>query len=196
MSSQWLEERMKSILDRRAQKGSLRVYLEEDKAEQSKPGMDFSSNDYLGLARDTLQQQAVEQRYQDLLSGTEKSPTLGSTGSRLLSGDSSYARQLERRLAQWHNRPAALLFNSGYDANVAVLSCIPCDHFVFDEYSHNSLQMGMRLSSRRSAKKDGGEDHLLSKQHVSFQHNNVDDMRQKLRFIQRQSKSIVIDRKR
>lgn len=188
MDDHWLEERMEGILDRRSKKGSLRVYLDDAKSERSssnrKIGMDFSSNDYLGLAREIRQQAKVEERYQSLLQGQRAAPSLGSTGSRLLSGDSNFARQLERRLATWHNRPAALLFNSGYDANLSVLSCLPCDQFVFDEYAHNSLRMGMRLASMRSTKDDKMKD--PPKQHISFQHNSVDDLRRKLQLIQSQ----------
>ena len=183
----WLEEEMKTTLSRRAQKGSLRVYR-TDAANKNNgngrsklllPMLDFSSNDYLGLARDQEQKKRVEARYQSMSEAPQQQPVLGATGSRLLSGDSSYARRLEQRLANWHRRPAALLFNSGYDANLAVMSCLPCDYFLFDEYAHNSLRMGMRLSQKfrdRDAELSG-----------SFRHNSVTDLRRKLEDTQAQS---------
>lgn len=206
-SSSWLEEGMKRILVRRAEKGSLRVYQElshdddnsssinNHESQQRLPNLDFSSNDYLGLARDYEQKRRVDSRYQSLLkfqqqTHQDQQPSLGATGSRLLSGDSSFARQLEQRLALWHNRPAALLFNSGYDANVAVMSCLPCDIFLFDEYAHNSLRMGMRLS--QSAKNHNHANINQTKvlgaveesSGASFQHNCVKDLRRKLETIQ------------
>ena len=204
--SSWLEENMKRILARRAEKGSLRVYQEfchdddpinsnnSHEHQQSLPSLDFSSNDYLGLARDYEQKKVVDLRYQSLLiqqqTHQDQQPSLGATGSRLLSGDSAFARQLEQRLALWHNRPAALLFNSGYDANVAVMSCLPCDIFLFDEYAHNSLRMGMRLS--QSAKNQNHANSNQTKVHgaveegigSSFQHNNLEDLRRKLEALQ------------
>jgi len=103
---------------------------------------DFSTNDYLGLAQSTRQQQKVEELYQSL-----PYRYLGSTGSRLLTGDSKYAQDLETRLAEWHKRPSAMLCNSGYDANLSVISCISLNSTVImDELCHNSIQMGLRLS--------------------------------------------------
>lgn len=110
--------------------------------------IDFSSNDYLGLAQSQRQHDLVQGTYARLASQKDgrNSIMLGSTGSRLLTGDSDYAQTLERRLAKWHRRPAALLCNSGYDANLSVLSCLTLDTIVLmDELSHNSLQMGVRL---------------------------------------------------
>lgn len=90
-------------------------------------------------------------------------PRLGSTGSRLLTGDSDYTRSLEDKLARYHNSPAALLANSGYDANLAVLSTLTMNNLVLlDELCHNSQQMGIRLSRNCEVKQ--------------FQHNDVQDL--------------------
>jgi len=181
MRPTWLEEAIQNKLATRAERGSLRVYPEYSteaesssivRAASTAQVIDFSSNDYLGLARDPEQKQMVEARYQTLLHSQHHDPVLGATGSRLLSGDSTYVRQLEQRLADWHQRPAALIFNSGYDANLAVLSCIPCDFLLYDEYSHNSLRVGMRLSRKFRDR----EDELSS----SFRHNSVQDLRKKI----------------
>lgn len=66
---------------------------------------------------------------------------MGSGGSRLLSGNVRYAEELESWIAMFHNRPAGLMFNSGYDANLGLMSCLPQhgDAVVCDELVHNSV---------------------------------------------------------
>jgi 8-amino-7-oxononanoate synthase len=130
------------------------------------PFIDFSSNDYLGLAHSPTQQQKVNDTYHHPLPYHQKC-FLGSTGSRLLTGDSMYAQSLERRLATYHQRPAALLCNSGYDANLAVLSSLVSHgaEIILDELCHNSIHMGVRLGSNKSCG-------TVRK----FQHNNVQDL--------------------
>lgn len=73
----------------------------------------------------------------------EGAPVMGSSGSRLLSGNSRYAEELESWIARFHGRDAALLFNSGYDANVGLMSCLPQpgDAVVCDELVHNSVRV-------------------------------------------------------
>jgi len=134
------DQRLLPALERRRVAGSLRRL----RPFHSANSIDFSSNDYLGLSYDPKQHMKVEETYRSLL---DNNKLLGSTGSRLLTGDSEYAHTLEERLAKWHRRPAALLCNSGYDANLSVMSCLTLDTTVImDELSHNSLQMGVKLS--------------------------------------------------
>ncbi|KAK8080437.1 8-amino-7-oxononanoate synthase [Apiospora hydei] len=73
---------------------------------------------------------------------------LGSAGSRLLDGNSALAEGLEDKIAAFHRAPAALLFNSAYDANVGLLSCAPQagDVVLLDEAIHASVHDGLRLS--------------------------------------------------
>lgn len=73
---------------------------------------------------------------------------MGSGGSRLLDGNSTYAEQLEKSIASFHDAPSGLLFNSGFDANMAVFSCIPQlgDVILYDQHIHASVHEGMRLS--------------------------------------------------
>jgi 8-amino-7-oxononanoate synthase len=150
------EQRIIPALQRRNHIGSLRRL----RPFHLPNSIDFSSNDYLGLSGDPKQHKKVEETYESLLDNK----LLGSTGSRLLTGDSQYAQTLEMRLAKWHRRPAALLCNSGYDANLSVMSCVTLDTVVImDELSHNSLQMGVKLS------KDCDVD--------SFLHNDLKDLR-------------------
>ncbi|CAG8811031.1 6000_t:CDS:1, partial [Dentiscutata erythropus] len=95
-------------------------------------------------------------------------PTLGSTGSRLLDGNSAYAESLELFLANFHNAENALLFNSGYDANLGFFSCVPQlgDAVIIDEYVHASIYDGLRISRA-----------LLI---TTFKHNYVEHLKVKL----------------
>jgi 8-amino-7-oxononanoate synthase len=146
--------------------------------------VDFSSNDYLGLARCPEQAELCRKRissfmgsgFSERLLGSSDAPVLGATGSRLLSGDSRYFHWLERYLARVHGRESALLCNSGYDANLSVVSSLLCDAIVYDEYVHNSLHMGMRLwqsdSSLSSSRKN--------RRTTAFLHNSVRDLEEQL----------------
>jgi len=102
--------------------------------------LNFSSNDYLGLACDrrlALAAAAAALRY-----GT------GAGASPLVSGLLPPVRALERDLARWEGTPAALTFASGYAANLAVLSALAArgDAVFSDERNHASLIDGCRLS--------------------------------------------------
>lgn len=105
--------------------------------------IDFSSNDYLGIGRNRLFAQAVHEKWYSL-----EPFRLGATGSRLLSGTHEYMLYVEHRLAQLLGSGSVLLFNSGYQANVALLSTIPQrgDTILCDELIHASLREGARLS--------------------------------------------------
>src|SRR6478735_925019 len=74
---------------------------------------DFCSNDYLGIVKNS-RLQAPDSRLQT-----------GSTGSRLLSGNYELIEETEKQIAIFHQSESALLFNSGYDANIGLLSCVP-----------------------------------------------------------------------
>lgn len=123
-------------------------------------GIDFISNDYLGIARDRPGSPKVK--------GSIQSPSDGSTGSRLLSGNSAEAEALETYLSGFHETEAALLFNSGYDANLGLMASLANRHTTvfYDERCHASLLDGMRLS--------------YAKQHFRFKHNDLQDLEEKL----------------
>ncbi len=109
--------------------------------------IDFSSNDYLGLARSSQLMKAVFLEWE-----LHKSHLLGSTGSRLLTGNSSYAEKLEEKIVNFHGYEAGLLFNSGYMANVGLLSAIASKEsvFIFDAHVHASTHDGIRLSGAKA----------------------------------------------
>jgi len=126
---------------------------------------DFSSNDYLGLSKcSDLRTLFLQELAKDPLF------PLGSGGSRLLDGNSIYAEQLEADIAAFHDAPAGLLFNSGFDANAGFFSSVPqpTDLIIYDEYIHASVHEGMRLSR--------------AKLRVPFKHNSVDDLQKILEF--------------
>ena len=105
------------------------------------PGIDFSSNDYLGLATDPRMKQAVQ-------NGVDSASRIASTGSRLLSGHDEAWTLLENDFARWVGAEAALYFTSGYSANVGLLSALlrPEDVVFSDSANHASLIDGIRLS--------------------------------------------------
>ena len=106
--------------------------------------VDLSSNDYLGLARDVALRERIDLEERSVRK--QGNLVLGSTGSRLLTGDSPYARLLEMELAAFHEAESALLFNSGYDANLSVFATLPQPEgvVIFDELMHASCREGLR----------------------------------------------------
>jgi 8-amino-7-oxononanoate synthase len=104
-------------------------------------GTSLCSNDYLGLASDPRLKQAV-------IDAVARSTAVGSTGSRLLSGNHTEWEGLESEFARFAGTEAALYFGSGYAANTGLLSSIlqPGDVVFSDALNHASLIDGMRLS--------------------------------------------------
>ena len=104
-------------------------------------GVNLCSNDYLGLARDPRLKQSV-------LAAIESCNQLASTGSRLLSGNSRVWQELESEFAAFARAESALYFNSGYAANVGLLSSIlqRGDLVFSDALNHASIIDGIRLS--------------------------------------------------
>lgn len=123
--------------------------------------VDFSSNDYLSLAHNTR----LRAHFLSELAASDR--VLGSGGSRLLDGNTPEHVRLETRLAKFFRAPSALLFNSGFDANVGFFSCIPQqgDAILYDSYIHASVHDGMRASRVRA-------DSLLP-----FDHNSIESLR-------------------
>ncbi|MGC3943236.1 MAG: 8-amino-7-oxononanoate synthase [Chryseolinea sp.] len=135
--------------------------------------IDFTSNDYLGLAGsrelyDTIANQAH----------AFKTRFNGATGSRLLSGNSELAEEVESQLAKAFHAESALLFNSGYTANLGVLSSLAHrnDTIIYDEYAHASIKDGARLSLARR---------------LSFRHNDLEDLENKLKHVAGQAFIVV-----
>ncbi len=150
--------------------GRLHYALEQKKAantyrvlKQQNGLVDFVSNDYLGLAQSRNLHQEVWKHFdQDELMG-------GSTGSRLLSGNSPLHQSVEDQIANFHNAESSLVFNSGYQANTGLLSSLlgKDDTILFDKYIHASLRQGIQLSYAKA---------------YGFSHNDLEDLKQKSQF--------------
>jgi 8-amino-7-oxononanoate synthase len=131
-------KKLLSLLDKRKTENNFRTLSLPDKSL-----IDFSSNDYLGFSENvelkTLKDSIIKE-YQI--------QQQGSTGSRLITGNSQIHLDCERQIADFHNGEMALVFNSGYDANVGVLSSIPQrgDIVLYDELCHASIIDGIRLN--------------------------------------------------
>ncbi|MCW3162752.1 aminotransferase class I/II-fold pyridoxal phosphate-dependent enzyme [Chryseobacterium oryctis] len=134
-------------------------------------GIDFYSNDYLGFARNKDLQNL-------LLKNVLDKPHLlsGSTGSRLISGNSSKVTSIENFIAKEHQYPSALLFSSGYNANLALFSSLLTRHdsVIVDEYIHRSVHDACKMSDAKKLK---------------FKHNDIGSLEQVLK---RQNKQVYI----
>lgn len=155
-----LENYLESMLSRRQQAHSLRrtVWLPHL--------VDFCSNDYLGLSRSEILAQRIK------VIQNEYPSALGATGSRLLTGHYPLIDEVETQLATFHQAPAALLFNSGYDANLSLLSCLPRrrDLLLYDELIHASLHDGIKLSAASAlAFRHNDSQHLAALLHTKHQ---------------------------
>ncbi|HDR0997510.1 8-amino-7-oxononanoate synthase [Pasteurella multocida] len=104
--------------------------------------LNMSSNDYLGLANNEALRQAFFTQYQDQL------PALTSSSSRLLTGSFPIYDELESLMAQAFGRETALLFNSGYHANIGILPALADKKtlIVADKLVHASMIDGIRLA--------------------------------------------------
>lgn len=118
--------------------------------------IDFCSNDYLGIVKHNLLTAAAKDKL-----------ALGSTGSRLLTGNYPLIETVENEIAAFHQSQTALMFNSGFDANMGVLSSIPQrgDTIIYDSLCHASIRDGIRLSFAQS---------------YAFAHNDLNDLEKKL----------------
>lgn len=119
--------------------------------------IDFCSNDYLGLASNSEIHQHEQLR-----------DTYGSTGSRLIAGQHPVFESAEKYLAEYYGAESALIFNSGYDANLGFYATVPQrgDTVLYDELVHASIRDGIRLGYAHAH---------------SFQHNSIDDLKEKVK---------------
>lgn len=139
--------------------------------------IDFASNDYLGLSRSAILSAAVSEELEIFRLHTGLNG-LGSTGSRLLTGNSQYAEDLEESIARYHGFEAGLFFNCGYMANLGLISSIvnPTDIIIYDSYAHMSTCDGIRLSKARA---------------YAFQHNDMSHLEKLLETVTSKGKRIV-----
>lgn len=149
-------EKLQNKLNQRIEDNSIRQLPEQSLL------MDFSSNDYLGFAKskvifDHAHSYLVKENYIEN----------GATGSRLLTGNHKLYTLVEQKLKEVH-KSDALIFNSGFDANLGFFSAVPQRHdiILYDEFSHASIRDGIRLSSAKA---------------YAFKHHNIDDLTRKLK---------------
>ena len=128
--------------------------------------VDFSSNDYLGFAKS---ESIFNQTHQFLVDNKIK--INGATGSRLLSGNHLVYADTENFIANFHQTEAALIFNSGYDANVGFFGSVPQrnDLILFDELAHASIRDGILISKAKSYKFNHNDFENLEQLIVKFQ---------------------------
>jgi 8-amino-7-oxononanoate synthase len=146
-----------SKLEQRQQNNALR------QLSPSNDLIDFSSNDYLGFAKSEL---IFDTTHVYLETNNFKSN--GATGSRLLSGNHQIYDEAETFISTFHDVESALIFNSGYDANVGFFGSVPQrnDLILYDELAHASIRDGIKMSNAKSFK---------------FEHNDLEDLERRLR---------------
>jgi 8-amino-7-oxononanoate synthase len=120
--------------------------------------VDFSSNDYIGFSKS----ESIFKLTHAYLLENEIFQN-GASGSRLISGNHSLYQIAETFIAEFHDAESALIFNSGYDANVGFFSAVPQrnDVILYDELSHASIRDGIVMSNAKSYK---------------FNHNDFEDL--------------------
>lgn len=129
------------------------------------------SNNYLGLANDPEMKKAAEEAVRKY--GT------GVAGSRLLNGNTQLAENLEKKLAAFKRKEAALVFSAGYQMNLGVVSCLikKGDYAIVDKLDHASILDGVRLSEGEM---------------VRFKHNDMADLDRVLAKIPAEAGKLII----
>lgn len=124
--------------------------------------IDFASNDYLGLSRSTKLKTLF---FQELEKETFR---FGSTGSRLLTGNSAFAEELEEFIAKFHGFEVGVLFNCGFMANNGLFAAVANDNsvIIFDSGIHASARQGIRLSQAKA---------------FPFKHNDLEHLERRLK---------------
>lgn len=123
--------------------------------------IDFSSNDYIGFAKNPKLSNFASTLIKDNILN-------GSTGSRLLSGNHNLYSTTEQLIADFHQQESALIFNSGYNANIGFFSAVPQrgDVVFYDELIHASIRDGLAMGVANN---------------FNFKHNNFEDLSQKVK---------------
>jgi 5-aminolevulinate synthase len=178
----FLNQRLQELKD----SGAYRYFLEVNKSAQHFPSfyygdekgqqhaaVNWCSNDYLGMS--TNEEVISKLGFVIHRSGT------GSGGTRNISGTTNHHKELERTLASWHRKEAALLFNGAYQANVTTLQTlgknIPGLVFFSDERNHASIIEGIR--GCKNEKK-------------IFRHNDVEHLEELLRSVPADQPKLIV----
>jgi 8-amino-7-oxononanoate synthase len=163
-----LPKKLSTKLDIRKQEKALR------ELSPVSTNIDFYSNDYLGFAKN----ETIFDNTHTFLTN-KKWFQNGATGSRLLSGNHPIYKEAEDFIAGFHQSESALLFNSGYDANIGLFATIPQkgDIVLYDSLCHASIRDGIAMSHAKSYK---------------FNHNDLIDLEKKINQFQTESHHIYI----
>lgn len=131
----------------------------------------FGSNSYLGLTNHPKIKEASQKAIAKY--GT------GCAGSRFLNGTLDIHLELESRLAAYVGKEAAVLFSTGFQVNLGVISCLldRNDYLVLDEYDHASIIDGSRLAFSRS---------------IKYAHNDMNDLRAKLSRLPEDAAKLIV----
>lgn len=131
----------------------------------------FGSNSYLGLTNHPKIKEAAK-------IAIDKYGT-GCAGSRFLNGTLDIHLELERRLAAYVGKESAVLFSTGFQVNLGVISCLldRNDYLILDQYDHASIIDGSRLSYSRS---------------IKYAHNDMEDLRRKLSRLPEDSAKLIV----
>lgn len=150
---------------------SLFIHEQSIKSSHVSKSLIFSSNNYLGLANDHRIIQQIQKTVEDV--------GVGSTGSRLTTGNSIWHERLEEQIARFKQMEATLLFSSGYLANIGVLSSLPQkgDVILSDQFNHASIIDGCRLSHAET---------------VIYRHCDMNDLEDKLKEIERKKRCFIV----
>ncbi|QGK76420.1 pyridoxal phosphate-dependent aminotransferase family protein [Flavobacterium sp. SLB02] len=132
--------------------------------------VDFSSNDYIGFSKS----ESIFKLTHAYLLENEIFQN-GASGSRLISGNHSLYQITETFIAEFHDAESALIFNSGYDANVGFFSAVPqrIDVILYDELSHASIRDGIVMSNAKSYKFNHNDFEELERLIQKFPNTNI-----------------------
>lgn len=139
------------------------------------PKYDFSSNDYLGFAKS----KKIAEKTFEILDASAKDIINSSSSSRLIRGNYPLIEEAEQQLATFYEAETALIFNSGYVANLGLLSSINTKNTLvfYDELAHASIRDGLQLSHGKAYK---------------FKHNNLADLAEKIQLQQERNPNATI----
>jgi len=131
----------------------------------------FGSNSYLGLTNHPKIKEAAK-------AAIEKYGT-GCAGSRFLNGSLDIHLNLENRLAEYVGKEAAVLFSTGFQVNLGVISCLldRNDYLLLDEYDHASIIDGSRLAFART---------------IKYAHNDMQDLRRKISRLPEDAAKLIV----
>lgn len=174
-----LQDRIASFKDASAikEKGLYPYFRSIESAQDTEVVIDgkkvlmFGSNSYLGLTNHPKIKEAAQK-------AIDKYGT-GCAGSRFLNGTLDIHLTLENRLAAYVGKEAAVLFSTGFQVNLGVISCLldRNDYLILDELDHASIIDGSRLSFSRS---------------IKYAHNDMEDLRKKLSRLPEESAKLIL----